>query len=123
MLKHFLLVGLGGAAGSMLRYLTALLTARYYAASFPLATFLTNVLGCFLIGIFIGLFWHSTQLNQQLRLLLVTGFCGGYTTFSTFSSENLTLLQSGHILTAIAYITASIAAGLLAIWLGLFIAK
>ena len=123
MLKQFLLVGLGGAAGSMLRFLVSVLTAKYYAAAFPLATFLINLLGCFLIGVFIGWFGHSGQLNQHLRLLLVTGFCGGYTTFSTFSAENLNLLQSGHHLTAFGYMATSIVAGILAVWCGLSIAK
>ena len=123
MIKQFLFVGLGGALGSMLRYATSLLTARYYANAFPLATFIINILGCLLIGSFIGYFSKSG--NQNLQFLLITGFCGGYTTFSTFAAENLALYQSEHYLTLIAYTLASVLIGLAAVALGMhfFIAK
>lgn len=123
MIKQFLLVGLGGALGSMLRYGTSLLTVKYYANTFPLATFFTNVLDCLLIGSLIGYFSKSG--NQNLHFLLITGFCGGYTTFSTFAAENLALYQSEHYLTLVAYTLASVFIGLSAVALGMhfFIAK
>lgn len=122
MVKQFLLVGLGGAAGSMLRYLTSILTARFFSGMFPLSTFITNVAGCFLIGILMGILIENNSSNHQLRLLLVTGFCGGYTTFSAFSYENLMLFNSNNGLLAIGYIFASVVLGMLAVWLGLNIA-
>ncbi|WP_297333878.1 fluoride efflux transporter CrcB [Flavobacterium sp.] len=123
MLKSILLVGVGGAAGSMLRYLTALLVNRYANSHFPWATFTVNVLGCFLIGLLFGLLDKQQIANQNIRLLLITGFCGGYTTFSAFSIENLSLLQGQNSLVAFAYMAASIIAGLAAVWLGLIIAR
>lgn len=119
MVKHFLFVGIGGAAGSMLRYLTHLLTARYFTGMFPLATFIANIAGCFLIGILMSLLIENNAFNHQLRLLLVTGFCGGYTTFSAFSYENMILLSNNNSLLAIGYIIASVLVGMLAVWLGL----
>ena len=123
MIKQILLVGLGGGLGSVFRFLTSLLTAKYYSNAFPLATFTANILGCFLIGLLIGILGQNIQANNNLRLLLITGFCGGYTTFSTFASENFSLLQTNNYLTAILYIGTSIFAGLLAVWLGLTISK
>lgn len=121
MVKQFILVGLGGALGSMLRYGTSLLTAKYYANAFPLATFIANLLGCLLIGLLIGHF--SKNGNQGLQFLLITGFCGGYTTFSTFAAENITLWQNQNYLTLVGYTLASIFAGFLAVVLGLMISK
>ena len=119
MIKQILPVGLGGGLGSIFRFLTSVLTAKYYSNAFPLATFTANILGCFLIGN-LG---QNIQANNTLRLLLITGFCGGHTTFSTFASENFSLLQTNNYLTAILYIGTSIFAGLLAVWLGLTISK
>lgn len=121
MIKQFVLVGLGGALGSMLRYATSLVTSKYYTNTFPVATLITNILGCFLIGMLIGYF--SKNSNQSLQLLLVTGFCGGYTTFSTFSAENIALWQSQNYPSLIIYTLGSVIIGCFAVWLGLMLIK
>ncbi len=122
-MKQVLFVGLGGAAGSMLRYLTHVITMKYYAASFPLATFMVNVAGCFIAGLIFGLTAQETTEAQNLKLLLITGFCGGFTTFSAFALENAGLMNSGNTITAVLYTIASLAAGLLAVWIGLLITR
>ncbi len=123
MIKELLFVGLGGGLGSMLRYLTTLCTNKYFQTSFPLATFLVNIVGCFLAGILIGLFGKYIWLNHELKLLLIVGFCGGYTTFSAFSVESLNLFESGNYLILGLYIIASILVSLFAVWLGSLIIK
>ncbi len=119
MIKNILFVGIGGAIGSILRYLTSFYTAKYYAGSFPLATFGINILGCFLIGIFIGLSGSYFPLNNNLKLLLITGFCGGYTTFSTFAMETVNLIDYNNWWVAVLYIISSILIGIFAVWIGL----
>ena len=120
MIKDLLLVGLGGGVGSMLRFLTSRLSARYISSEWALAgTFIANIIGCFIIGLLAGWLLLNTGKSQQLPLLLVVGFCGGYTTFSAFAYENVQLLQSGHILFSILYILGSIILGLVAVWLGM----
>jgi CrcB protein len=123
MIKQIIIVGIGGAAGSVLRYLSYVFTSRYYSNAFPLSTFGVNVLGCLLIGLFIGFIERSTDANPHLRLLLITGFCGGFTTFSAFSLENISLMQAGNYSTAMFYIVGSILAGVAAVWLGLMLSK
>lgn len=111
------LAGLGGGIGSIFRFLVSL-TADKYTTCYPWPTFAANISGCFLIGLFIAFSGKYEWLNADLRLLLITGFCGGYTTFSTFASENLRLFESGNYATAVAYIAASTIVGLLAVYAG-----
>ena len=119
MLRQLLLVALGGAIGSAMRYLTAILLARHYTGSIPLATLVVNVLGCFLIGLLIGLCSETTY----LRLLFITGFCGGFTTFSTFTAESYVMFRERAYGLALLYIAGSVLIGLLALWIGLYVSR
>lgn len=123
MFKTIILIAIGGSVGSVLRYLTSLFVNKYFASAFPLATFIANVLGCFLIGFIIGMLNKHQLADTPLKWLLVTGFCGGFTTFSAFGFENVSLMQSGNAAMAFAYVAASVVAGLAAVWLGLFVSQ
>jgi CrcB protein len=124
MIKQIILVGVGGGVGSIFRYLTSLLVNKYFhPVHFPLATFVVNIAGCFLIGLLIGLSVRYELFDKELNLLLVTGFCGGYTTFSAFSLENLRLLETQNYYLFFAYVIGSILVGLLAVWLGFLLTK
>ncbi len=107
----------------MLRFLTSVVTARYYPSFFFLSTFAVNIIGCFLIGLLLGALGQSVHTNQDLKVLFITGFCGGYTTFSAFAAENVHLMQNNSYWVAMLYIGLSIITGLLAVWLGLTMAK
>jgi len=123
MFKTILHIAIGGALGSVLRYLTTVFVNKYWSNNFPLATFIANILGCFLIGFLIGIVEKHNLANSNLKWLLITGFCGGYTTFSAFGYENYSLFQSNNSLLAFIYIGLSILIGLFAVWFGLFITK
>jgi CrcB protein len=112
MFTNILLVGAGGAAGSVLRYLCQ----RSLNLSFPYGTLLVNILGCLLIGLLWGFFTKS--IDEQKRLLLVTGFCGGFTTFSSFTFEGVQMMMENRWLSFLAYTLTSVAAGLMATYLG-----
>lgn len=123
MLKTILIIALGGAVGSVLRFLTSLLVNKFWSNYFPLATFLTNVLGCFLIGYFFGILEKLQLTNSDIKGLLITGFCGGFTTFSTFGLESIELFQNQNSFSGILYISLSLILGLMAVSYGLFVAK
>ena len=117
-MKELLCVCLGSFVGGGLRHLVARwLPLVVPAAAFPYATLVVNVVGCFLIGVFTTLF-GSGVLSPTTRALLVTGFCGGLTTFSTFMNENLLLARGGQLAWAIAYTVASISLGIIALIAG-----
>lgn len=117
-LRSLLLVALGGALGSVARYLVS----RVLTGSFPWATLTVNLVGSLAIGLLAGLISKHT-LPVELRLLLVTGFCGGFTTFSTFASESLTMLKAGDTLLTAAYVAVSVFAGILAVYCGLLLSR
>jgi len=123
MMRAIILVALGGATGSVFRYLTSIFVNKHFNTIFPIATFTTNFLGCFIIGLLLGVFEKQQLANNDLKFLLVTGFCGGYTTFSTFAYENVNLFNSNNSATAFVYIAASILVSLFAVWLGLAVTK
>lgn len=120
MLKNILLVGLGGAAGSMLRYA---FSVWFKQASFPMATFLVNIIGSFIIGAVFAYALRNEQFAHNWRLFLATGICGGFTTFSAFSLESLTILQQQRFGLFAFYVGASILLGLTATWLGYSLMK
>ncbi len=112
-IRNILLVALGGAAGSVGRYLIA----KCYEGTFPWGTLTVNILGSLLIGFLMGLVGKGT-LSPEMKLLLVTGFCGGFTTFSTFANESLSMMKVGSVLLMSLYVGISVALGILAVYLG-----
>ncbi len=113
--KNFLLVALGGAIGSVLRYSTSLL---FTVKDFPVATLIVNIIGSFVIGIVIAFSIKDQQFLNNWKVFLATGICGGFTTFSAFSAENIMLLQNGKYNLALLYSIISVIAGMAAAWLG-----
>ena len=113
MIRNLLLVALGGAVGSVLRYLLSGINT-----SFPWGTFAVNILGSLLIGIFVGLVSKGV-LSPEMKLLMVTGFCGGFTTFSTFANESFGMMKDGDVLQMALYVGVSVVIGILAVWGGM----
>ncbi|HHT22252.1 MAG TPA: fluoride efflux transporter CrcB [Bacteroidales bacterium] len=122
-MKQLLLVGFGGFLGSIARYWVSKLNISWNFYSIPMGTLTANVLGSLLIGFLIGIFIHNNEATANLKLFWIVGFCGGFTTFSSFTNENFQLIQNGQITTALAYMAGSILIGILAVAGGLFLAK
>ncbi len=121
-MKNLLLVFIGGGVGSSLRYILA----KYMNSTqtgIPWGTFTANILGSLLIGIILGIAAKNDTLSQSQILLLATGFCGGFTTFSTFAYENHVFLKSGDFTNFALYTIGSFVVGFLAVFLGMFLVK
>jgi CrcB protein len=122
-LKQFIFVFLGGGIGSGLRYLVG----KYMPnsnAGFPWSTFSVNLIGCLIIGIVMGYFIRtSADLKSDLALFLTIGICGGFTTFSSFAYENISLIRSGDHLLSLSYIGLSLFLGVLMVLVGIKIEK
>ena len=115
-----LLVALGGAIGSVLRYGTGALVLHHVGtAHFPWGTFTVNVLGCAIAGLLGGLGEHFNFLTADVRLFLFSGFLGGFTTFSAFGVETIALVERGELALAATYVLLSVACGLAALWVAL----
>lgn len=122
-LKNILLVLAGSAAGGSARYVTSLIIQSKNTNHFPAGTFIINLTGCFIIGIVYAIASRNASTGSDIKLLLATGFCGGFTTFSAFAFENLELFKSGQYLTALLYIILSVVLGILAVILGAYLIK
>ena len=121
-MRQLLFVFIGGGFGSALRYIIS----KYLNnsdSSFPLGTFTANVLGSLLIGVIIGLAVKNDTLTQNQTLLLATGFCGGFTTFSTFAYENHILLKNGDFISFALYTFASFIVAFLAVFAGIYLSR
>lgn len=118
-MKTLIYVGAGGAAGSICRYMVGLAISKSATTPFPIATLSINLVGSFIIGLLFGLAAKGNNwLSDGGMLLLATGFCGGFTTFSAFALENTNLLRNGQTTMAILYAAISVVAGLLLCKLG-----
>ena len=118
MIRNLLLVALGGAVGSVCRFLLSSMNI----ASWPWGTFAVNILGSLIIGLLMGLVSKGI-VSPEMKLLLVTGFCGGFTTFSTFANESFSLIKTGDALQMALYVGASVIVGILAVWAGMMLSN
>jgi len=123
MIKNIILVGLGGGAGSIFRYLCQRWFAAYYPHHFPWGTFTVNITGCLLIGIFWGLTFKSFAENEHWKLFLMTGICGGFTTFSAFTLEGIGLLKEQRTGLFFLYAIASVVLGFAATYTGMKLSR
>ena len=118
-MSTYLSIALGGALGSMARYATGVYVGRWLGTAFPWGTLAINIIGSFLIGAFAESFALRWDASPSTRVFLVVGICGGYTTFSTFSLDIVTLINRGEFLAAGAYIAASVVLAVAALYAGL----
>ena len=123
MIKAMLIAGLGGFVGTCLRYLTGRLCHLWDVGGFPLGTFIVNVVGSFIIGALLGLAERNNFITPTMNVLLVTGFCGGFTTFSSFADDIFLMLQQRHWAMFALYTGLSIILGIAMVWAGRAVVK
>ena len=123
MIKTLILVGTGGFMGTVLRYLSQVFLQRLFQTTFPIGTMTVNIIGSLIIGIVYALSEKSNLLTPEARLFLAVGFCGGFTTFSAFSYNIVTLAKDSGAIINLIYISGSIILGVLAVYLGIIVTK
>lgn len=124
MIQHFALVGVGGALGAMARYALALGVGRFWFGTFPVATLIANVLGSLAMGMLVGLLARFLPPNgEEIRLFLAVGVLGGFTTFSAFSLDTISLIERGALAQAVLYVALSVVVCLIGLYLGLLMTK
>ncbi len=123
MVKSLFIAGLGGFIGTVFRFLISRYIQESYISVFPWSTFLINVFGSFLIGIFYGLSEKGNFMSSEWRIFLTVGICGGFTTFSTFSNDALILLQSRELFRVALYTSLSFFLGIVAVFIGRTLTK
>lgn len=122
-MKALFMVGIGGFLGSITRYSFFLLMNRFMASSFPWSTWVVNILGSFILGVLFALSIRNQWLDAHLRALLMTGFCGSFTTFSTFALDHMNLVKTGLYTQGILYVLTSVIFSLLAVYLGYLLGR
>jgi CrcB protein len=123
MFKAMFIAGCGGFLGTCLRFFAGKISGLLFATPFPYGTLTVNLVGCLLIGIFSALAEKSQLLSSSMTLFLVTGFCGGLTTFSSFSNDSFLLLQQRQWIYVAAYLCSTLFVGLLFVWVGRLLVK
>ena len=123
MIRTILLVGTGGFIGSVMRYLVQIFVEKGLSSTFPWGTFVANIAGSFIIGVVFALAQKGNLLSAEWRLFLAVGICGGFTTFSSFAYNNLTMLKEGVYGQFIWNVGGSLIFGLLAVYLGMILVK
>jgi CrcB protein len=122
-MKELIYIFIGGGIGSIVRYILGRWVNAFHNSNFPFGTLTINIIACFVLGFIIGLADHKQLLSPASRLFWAVGFCGGFSTFSAFSSETLTLIQQGQNSTMLLYIILSVVVCLIATFGGLLIAE
>jgi len=123
MLRMFLIVGLGSFFGGGSRFIMQQFITKFSSSSFPYGTLAVNIIGSFIIGLLFSVSERYDFMTSEVRLLLVTGFCGGFTTFSSFSLENMVMLRDGDFFHVFMYVSLSVIVGLFATYLGIQLIK